>query len=298
MRAQKIAYLFTALTVLFWGGAASAFKLALAELSPFSLLAYATAISFFFLLILLAAQGRLKELTMLSRKELASSLALGLINPLLYYLVLFKAYALLPGQIAMALNYAWPLVLTLLSVPILGQKLQVYQLVAVAVSFFGAVLIATKGQLTSFGELNGLGLVLALCSTVIWAVFWLVNARDRVDPVLKHQLSFFSALCCVIVMALWQGGVDVPNGKTLLPLIYVGLFEMGLTFVLWLSALQRAQSAASIGNLIYCTPFLSLVFLHFVVGEEIYAATFLGLFLIVGSLLFQEVVRLRVKKLS
>jgi drug/metabolite transporter (DMT)-like permease len=69
MQAQKSAYLFTALTVLFWGGAASAFKLALTELSPFSLLAYATGLSFFFLLILLAAQGRLKELTRLSTKR-------------------------------------------------------------------------------------------------------------------------------------------------------------------------------------------------------------------------------------
>ena len=65
-------------------------------------------------------------------------------------------------------------------------------------------------------------------------------------------------------------------------------FEMGLTFVLWLSALKRATSAASIGNLIYCTPFLSLLFLHLIVGEAIHSATFIGLVLIVASLLFQE----------
>ncbi len=288
MQPQHSAYLFTGLTILFWGGAASAFKLALSWVGPFTLLAYSCLISFLFLLSLLAFQGKLDEIGRLPPKELRRSLFLGILNPFLYYIVLFKAYSLLPGQIAMSLNYGWPLVLTLLSVPILGQSLSRSQLAAVLVSFSGAIIIATKGELTSFGGVSGLGLILAAASTLIWAVFWLVNARSRQDPVLQLFLGFGAALVCIILAAPLFGGIERPPVQAALPLIYVGLFEMGLTFVLWLSALKRAKSAASIGNLIYCTPFLSLIFLRLIVGEAIHSATFTGLVLIVSSLFFQE----------
>lgn len=288
MQPQHSAYLFTALTILFWGGAASAFKLALAWVHPFTLLAYSCLISFLFLLILLACQGKLGDIARLPPREMRRALLLGILNPFLYYIVLFKAYSLLPGQIAMSLNYGWPLMLTLLSVPILGQSLSRSQLAAVLVSFSGAIIIATKGELTSFGGVSGLGLILAAASTLIWAVFWLVNARSKQDPVLQLFLGFGAALVCIILAVPLFGGIERPPVQATLPLVYVGLFEMGLTFVLWLSALKRAKSAASIGNLIYCTPFLSLLFLHLIVGEAIHSATFIGLVLIVASLLFQE----------
>ena len=40
----------------------------------------------------------------------------------LYYLILLKAYQLLPAQVAQPLNMIWPVILVFLSVPILKQK--------------------------------------------------------------------------------------------------------------------------------------------------------------------------------
>ena len=69
--------------------------------------------------------------------------------------------------------------------------------------------------------------------------------------------------------------------------IYVGFFEMGLTFWLWLKAMQTAYSTARISNLIYLSPFLSLIFIHYIVGERIYASTFVALLLILAGLWIQ-----------
>ncbi len=63
-------------------------------------------------------------------------------------------------------------------------------------------------------------------------------------------------------------------------------FEMSITFLLWLTALQRARHAARQGQLIYLTPFLSLLFLHLILGEPLLPATFVGLLLIVGALVW------------
>ena len=36
---------------------------------------------------------------------------MGLLNPVAYYLILFKAYTILPAQVAQPLNMIWPIVL-------------------------------------------------------------------------------------------------------------------------------------------------------------------------------------------
>ncbi|WP_462330084.1 DMT family transporter [Thiohalocapsa halophila] len=279
------------LVVLLWGTAATAFELALRWATPYQLLLWSVVVSTLVLGALLLRRGGVGQLRALPRMALLRGLALGALNPFLYYLVLFAAYDRLPGQIAMALNYAWPLVLAVLAVPVLRQPLTRTQAVAIAVSFLGAVVIVTGGQLGFSGGLDTAGVLLALGSTVIWALFWLWSARDGADPVVKLFLGFVSGLLLALAAALWLGGVGwaglLPPVAAWPALVYVGLFEMGLTFVLWLTALQRARHAARLGHLVYLAPFLSLMVLHLVLGEPLLPATFIGLALIIGSLLWR-----------
>ncbi len=288
MTNQAKASILTVVAVILWGTAASAFKIALLYVTPFILLLYSALVSTVALLVILSFQGKLADVLRLPPKSWALAALLGFINPFCYYLVLFEAYAVLPGQIAMSLNYGWPFALTVLSVPLLKQKLTRVQLVSIGVSFLGAVVIATKGQFLSFGEVSTFGVILAISSTLLWAVFWLLSARDRVDPVVKLFVGFVFGLLYIVVCSPIFGGIHLPTPVAAVPLVYIGLFEMGITFVLWLTALQLSSSTVRIGNLVYISPFLSLLFLHLVVGEEIHLTTFIGLLLIVGSIIFQE----------
>ncbi len=289
MRNQSKAYLLTTLVITFWATAASAFKVALKYVVPSTLLFYSIFFSTVVLGLILLARGGLKELTGFRKNTIARAAILGFLNPFLYYAVLFKAYALLPGQIAMSLNYGWPLILTLFSVPILQQQLSRSQLLAVLVSFLGAVIIATRGELTGFGDVSSSGILLAGGSTLIWACYWLFNAKDGLDPVAKLFTGFCFGLIFTTIFGLLFHGIHLPPPAAWLPLVYISLFEMSITFTLWLTALQLSSSAARIGNLIYITPFFSLLILHLVIGEKIYPATFVGLLLIVGSILFQSI---------
>jgi hypothetical protein len=88
-------------------------------------------------------------------------------------------------------------------------------------------------------------------------------------------------------------GVSLPPVKGLMGAVYVGTLEMGITFVLWSTALKLSRSAAQVSIFIYLSPFLSLVFIHFLVGETIFPSTFVGLFLIVLGIGLQQLVRLR-----
>jgi drug/metabolite transporter (DMT)-like permease len=70
--------------------------------------------------------------------------------------------------------------------------------------------------------------------------------------------------------------------------IYIGIFEMGATFFVWLKALEYAENQAPVANLIYLSPFISLVFIHLVLGEKILATTIIGLFLILLGIIIQK----------
>jgi drug/metabolite transporter (DMT)-like permease len=69
---------------------------------------------------------------------------------------------------------------------------------------------------------------------------------------------------------------------------YCGLFEMGITFWLWLRALQLAETTDRVSNLVYFAPFISMILLHFIIGEPVYYTTPLGLLLIIGSVIIQN----------
>jgi drug/metabolite transporter (DMT)-like permease len=101
-------------------------------------------------------------------------------------------------------------------------------------------------------------------------------------------LNFLFGLPFVLVLCLFLSSIWPQSTYGLLGAAYVGIFEMGITFVLWLSALKLSENTAKVGNLIFISPFLSLIFIHYLVGEDILASTFKGLVLIVAGLLIQQ----------
>lgn len=215
-------------------------------------------------------------------------LLLGAINPFLYYLVLFKAYDLLPAQEAQAINYTWALMLAFLSVIFLKQKLTINDIVAGIICYFGVLIISTKGEPFSLNFSNLDGVFLALFSTVLWSMYWIFNTKSKVDPVVGLFSNFLVSMPIIIVYFLFTQPLQLPSVNGLLAATYVGFFEMGITFLFWLKAMQRATSTSKIANLIFISPFLSLVFIYFIVGEKIYISTVIGLSAIVFGLIIQQ----------
>lgn len=288
MKNQKTAYLYGLGAVACWSTVATAFKLSLGYFSPAQLLFVATVTSSLLLLGIVAWQGKLALLRQSFKTKPGYFLLLGLINPTLYYLVLFQAYDRLPAQQAQTLNYTWAITLTLLAVPFLGQRIRKQDWLAIALGYLGAIVIATKGNLLSLDFEDPLGVALALFSTLLWAGYWILNTRHPGDALVSLTLSFLLALPLVtIATALWSD-FQLTAWQGWLGAIYVGLFEMGIAFVLWLLALRHAEHTARISNLIFISPFVSLLLLRWLVAEQIYPATLVGLSMIVVALLIQQ----------
>jgi len=159
---------------------------------------------------------------------------------------------------------------------------------ALVLSFAGVLLIAIRGDFRSLRFSDPPGVALALVSSLIWASFWLLNVKDRRDAVLKLCLNFFfGSLYSAAALGIFEG-FSLPVWAGGAAAVYVGLFEMGITFVLWMRAMHLAGSTALIGNLVFLSPFVSLLLLHFIIGEQLFASTFVGLALIIGGILLQR----------
>lgn len=287
MRRQTKAYCFALVTVGLWSTIASASKLTLSYITPTQLLFFSSLVSLGVLFLIVLVQGKLGQLLRFNKRDIFLSVGFGFLNPFAYYLVLFKAYDMLPAQQAQIINYTWALSLTLLSIPLLKQKVTKKQWWAILTSYAGVLVIATRGRVFSLELENPLGIAYALVSTLIWALYWVLNTKDSRDPVLGLFLNFFFAFPMVAAY-LWltEGFSRIPL-QALGGAVYIGVFEMGVAFVLWLHAMKQTDSTAKIANLIFIAPILSLFLIHYLVGEEIYISTLVGLVLVLGGLLLQ-----------
>ena len=289
MKNQKIAYTFAGFVILFWGTSATAFKIGLQYFNFIQLLFWASLFATIILFFVLIFQGKFLQIFKMDKTQLKWSIFLGFLNPFLYYFVLFKAYDLLPAQVAQPLNYIWPIILVLLSVPILGQKLKAKNIIALIISFVGVVFISSQGNINIFSKSNPLGVFLVLFSSTIWALFWLYNVRDKNrDEAVKLFLNFFFASILILLVGVFTKDFWNISVNGLFASAYIGAFEMGITFVLWLKALNYADNTARLSNVIYLVPFVALLFIKLILGETIYWTTIVGLVLIITGIIYQQ----------
>lgn len=287
---ERKAIIYGLTAVLLWSTVATAFKLTLQQFSPIQMLFVASVVSTCTLIIICAYNRTLPQITSTFLSNPGYFLLLGLINPLGYYLILFKAYDLLPASQAQPLNYSWAITLTLMAALFLGQKIRKQDWIACALGYVGVLIIATKGELLSLQFDSPLGVGLALLSTLLWAGYWILNARNKANPVIVVLLGFVVSLPFSGAL-VWYEGFEWQEvtGTGWLSVTYVGLFEMGITFVAWLTALKNTKNTARISNLIFLSPFISLMLLAQIIGETIYISTVIGLIFILLGLAIQQI---------
>ena len=274
--------------VLSWATVATAFKIALRSLSVFDMLLVATVSATVIYGLMMSIEGKWSRLKRMPRRLVWEAMGLGVVNPVVYYLVLFQAYDMLPAQVAQPVNYAWPIVLLVLLAifnhePIPGRKY-----IGMAISVCGVVCISLGGGGLE-GAVSVWGVLMALLSAVLWASYWMLNnrLRDKIDTTVSLFLGF-AAGSAVLLLAACVVGVHVDSTAGLLSGIYIGCFEMGIPFLTFGMALRLTKNPALVNQMCYLSPFLSLFLIAMVLGEKIAPATYAGLALIVAGLVYNS----------
>jgi drug/metabolite transporter (DMT)-like permease len=210
------------------------------------------------------------------------SLLLAAINPTSYYLILFSAYDRLPAQVAQPINFTWAIVLSIMSAVFLKQKLTRWELAGLLGGYCGVAIITTAGyQVTE--QLSWVGLGLVIISTLLWASFWLLNTRTKQAADIQLWQNFLLATPSLILLALVTDTKFQWHWEALASAVYIGVFEMGLAFLLWQRAIMLTQHTARISTLIFLAPIISLFLISLVLKEPLQLRTFIGLGLILAG---------------
>ena len=293
-RSNQESLLFGLMAVGLWSTMATAFKWALLYTTPMQLITAAATVSWLFFAMRLAVCGSLRSVMEVPRTIRWRCLILGLLNPGLYYWILFQAYDLLPAQDAMAINYTWGLTLPLIA-SLFSKIVPTRSEIGLALlSYLGILIIVTDGDLSAFEFTAPLGVLLALLSTAIWGLSWVLNSRfvdtHQLNPEVTLFLNFTAATPILWLLTTLSDGAIALTWASILSGLYVGLLEMGIAFVLWMNALRLTNNPIRVSSLIFLAPPLSLVLITTVLGEPISQSTLLGLVVILLGLAGQQLV--------
>lgn len=274
--------------VLSWSTVATAFKVALTHLTHFEMLLIASYTALVIFILLLTVQKKWRLVFSLPVKRWGHLALIGLLNPVAYYLVLFKAYDLLPAQVAQPINYAWPILLLILLAIFARQPIPLKKYIGMFVSLAGVSLISMGSSGAGALSIPLSGLLLAALSALLWAVYWMVNNRSReIDASVALFVSFLFGTIYLTAAACLTG-VDIRTVPGILSGMYVGCFEIGVPFICFGIAMRKTTNPALINQLCYLSPFLSLFFIAIVLGEQIVTTTYIGLGLIVSGIVFNQ----------
>lgn len=286
MHNQTKAFLYAGITVLLWSTVSTAFKLALQEMSPLQLITLSMSISSVFLLIIILVTGEYKGLIQSNKKELLLNLMPGFIL-FIYYIILFIAYERLPAQIAQPINYSWALMLALLSAWILKQKLHLKEFLWLLFAYSGIIVISVGG-VKHLGAPNILGLACVLISTFLYALYWILSTKTTLSNTNQLFINFVtSAFYGIFILIMTKQGL-ILSTKTILPALYIALFELTIPFILWGMAMRYSESISRIASLPFLSPFLALFWVNLILKEQIAPTTYVGLTIILIGTYMQQ----------
>ena len=185
-----------------------------------------------------------------------------------YHALYFAALSMAPAAVANLLNYAWPLLIVLLSAPILGMQLRARHLAGVALGAVGCALLIRPE-----GGGAWLGYALALGAGLTWALYSVLARRMATVP--TEAVAGFcaaAAAICWVLHALAEPAV-VPGPRALVAAGLMGLGPVGTAFFLWDRGMKQGDPRL-LGTLAYATPVASTLLL--VLGGFAPASLLLG----------------------
>jgi drug/metabolite transporter (DMT)-like permease len=139
-------YFLMAILLILWGSFAAVSKLVLNNIDSFQSQFYIFGIALIAMTIILVFTGKIRMLRNISIKDYGK-LVLYSIPSFTYYFFYMMALQLIPAVEASMLNYLFPVMILIFSVPINGEKLDKSKITSILIGLLGMVIILTNGSI-------------------------------------------------------------------------------------------------------------------------------------------------------
>ncbi len=281
---MKQAYLPAGIAILLWSTMATISKLLLNSMHTYTVLCISALFAAVALLLFNLFTGRLRQLRQYRLRDYVRVIGAGLLGNCFYNLFYYAGASILPASQAFIVNYLWPIMSVVFAILLLGERLTARKGIAFGVSFIGVVTVAGNDLLQFNPQTLG-GVLLCIGGAVCYGAFTALNKKWSYDLPIAMMLSFFASSLVSLCLAL-PGGEWSLTLPQIAGLAWNGVGVLAAANTCWAVALKNGNTA-TISNLAYITPFLSLVWIAVVLGETVTPWSLVGLCVIVLGIVIQ-----------
>jgi drug/metabolite transporter (DMT)-like permease len=265
--------------VVVWGGTFIATKVALAEVSPVTVIWTRFGIGVVVLGMTVLVR---KQFALPAKNDLPWLILLGFIG------VTFHQWLQATGlQTARATTTAWivatiPVFTALLGWVVLKEKLGWLRVGGILIAALGVLLIVSNGDFRALasGRIGSFGDLLILISAPNWAVYTILSrrelARHPAARMMFYVMLFGWLFTTIWIFGLGPGLSELPRLTTSgwIAILILGILGSGLAYVAWYDALQ-AIPASQLGVFINIEPLVTMLFAP-IIGEAFSSISLVG----------------------
>jgi drug/metabolite transporter (DMT)-like permease len=185
----------------------------------------------------------------------------------------FTALTLIPLADFTAISFTAPMFVTVLAIPLLGERIHAYRWGALAIGFVGVVI--TIGPHLTFGG-SSLGIVVSFGAAIFQALA-IVTLRGMSGSGGEHPLTitFYFSLTTVLCSAVTAlVGWPMPTGNQWLLIGLIGL--LGVSGQLLMTLSYRYTEASTLAPLDYSNLLLALALGYYLFGEVPHWSMWIG----------------------
>ncbi|MFC1800513.1 DMT family transporter [Nanoarchaeota archaeon] len=284
---ERSAYFYLGFTILLWSAVPAIAKLALSELNNLQVLFYANLIGIFSLFSVVLFQKKLTHFSKYNTKDYIRMFGMGFLGLFTYYILLYSSFSLAPAGQANMINYLWPVFIVIFSIIILKEKFNYKTILAILVSFIGALIVFTRGNLSNFQNQHSFGYLLAFVAALCYGLFSVLGKKLHYEKVTSILIYYISSFILITPTVLIFSEITIPKSiTTILSLLFLGGLANSIGFIFWFKALKIGHTH-KMANIVFLNPFLALIFVYFINAEIIPLISILGLVLIISGILIQ-----------
>jgi len=281
------AYLFALMASLLWGSSAAIVKLLLKNLNNLQILLYASLFASISLFLIVLFQKKLSIIKNYTKKDYLRFAYMGFLGVFLYYFFLYLALTYLKAQEAFIINYLWPIMIVIFAVPILKEKFTIKKIIAIIISFIGVIIIATQGNIQQLHFAKPLGVLFAIIAALSYGLFSVLGKKQNDEKTTSMMFYYIFTFLYTLVAVLIFSFIPQTTGLQISGLLWTGVVTSGGAFLLWFLALKYGDTT-KIANIAFLTPFFSLIYIYFLLGEKIQMYSVVGLIFICIGIFVQN----------
>lgn len=200
---------------------------------------------------------------------------------------LFSSYEYMPGGVATTLLFSYPVWTEVLLILFFHEKVTLRIVIAIVCAIIGVFFLGGIGQ--TGGIKSMLGVVLAMLSGLLYAIYMVIFPHMRVSklPALKvnFYIFFIAMLFLILYSSFTTGGVQkIGDSRSLISLVLLGLVPTTISNVTLVRSLTLIDSA-SVAILGAFEPLTAMTIGITLMGEPLTMTALIGSVLIIASVL-------------